>query len=279
MLEEKNFNQQYKIPIKNNNSMNYKKIYDSLINKWKTIDESLIDKTRYLEKHHIIPRCMGGSDDEENIISMYARDHIIAHMLLSLIYPDNNDLAFAVVSLSMNSKFTTGRVEERSRVSSRMFEFFRIRAGSLQKGKRLSDTHRKNLSKPKPSLRVKRPIVVGKKISNGKKGKSYGTKVIDTNTGKIYSTIEECSKDIGYNASTIKYWITNIPSRGFSIYTGQTNIKANHPRARKVIGPDGTIYSSITECASKTGHDRHAISEWIKSNPQKGYSYLSDKTN
>lgn len=255
--------------------MNYKRIYDSLINKWKNMDENLIDKTRYLEKHHIIPKCLGGTDSDDNIILMYARDHIIAHMLLSLIYPDDKNLAFAVVSLSMASKFTKGRISEQSKVSSRLFEFFRKRANKLQKGKFLTSSHRLNLSKPKPSLRTKRPKTVGDKISKGKHGKSYGTSVIDTNTGKIYPTLEECATEIGYSASTIKYWITNIPSRGFMLYTG-TDVKVKHPRAKKVKGPNGIIYDSLSDCSNKTGHDRHAISKWIKTNPERGYSYVEE---
>ena len=90
-------------------------------------------------------------------------------MLLSLIYPDDKNLAFAVVSLSMASKFTKGRISEQSKVSSRLFEFFRKRANKLQKGKFLTNSHRLNLSKPKPLLRTKRPKTVGDKISKGEK--------------------------------------------------------------------------------------------------------------
>ena len=42
----------------------------------------------------------------------------------------------------------------------------------------------------------------------------------------------------------------------------------------KVIGPDGTIYNSISMCAKSTGHDRHTIAEWIKNHPEKGYKFI-----
>jgi hypothetical protein len=39
--------------------------------------------TSYVEKHHIIPRCIGGSDHRENIVSLTAREHFVCHLLLT----------------------------------------------------------------------------------------------------------------------------------------------------------------------------------------------------
>jgi hypothetical protein len=36
----------------------------------------------YCEKHHIIPKSLGGSDDFENLVLLTAREHYIAHLLL-----------------------------------------------------------------------------------------------------------------------------------------------------------------------------------------------------
>ena len=51
-----------------------------------------IPDDEYKEEHHVIPKCMGGSDDEENLVHLYAREHIIAHKLLTEIYPNHNGL-------------------------------------------------------------------------------------------------------------------------------------------------------------------------------------------
>lgn len=59
--------------------MNYKKIYDSLIFKRKFL-EPVIEG--YKELHHIIPRCMGGSESEDNLVFLTAREHYVAHRLL-----------------------------------------------------------------------------------------------------------------------------------------------------------------------------------------------------
>lgn len=37
----------------------------------------------YTEKHHIVPRCMGGDDSVENLVVLTAREHYIAHLLLT----------------------------------------------------------------------------------------------------------------------------------------------------------------------------------------------------
>ena len=50
----------------------------------------------YSERHHIIPRCLGGTDDEDNLIYLTYREHFIAHKLLCEEYPGNRDLITAL---------------------------------------------------------------------------------------------------------------------------------------------------------------------------------------
>ena len=61
--------------------MNYQSIYDSIVEKAKsrTIDG-------YTEKHHIIPKSMGGSNHSSNIVKLTAKEHFVAHWLLFKIY-------------------------------------------------------------------------------------------------------------------------------------------------------------------------------------------------
>lgn len=37
----------------------------------------------YTEKHHIVPRSLGGSDDPDNLVNLTAREHFICHWLLT----------------------------------------------------------------------------------------------------------------------------------------------------------------------------------------------------
>ena len=49
----------------------------------------------YFEKHHIIPKCLGGSNDKNNLVKLTAREHFICHLLLTKMN-DNYKLKFAL---------------------------------------------------------------------------------------------------------------------------------------------------------------------------------------
>lgn len=65
--------------------MDYKNLYDQLIQKRK---HTLADG--YTELHHIIPRCLGGTDAPENLVALTAREHFMAHYLLSKMYAEDS---------------------------------------------------------------------------------------------------------------------------------------------------------------------------------------------
>lgn len=77
--------------------MNYKRIYESLIQKAKA---RIIDG--YTETHHIIPRCLGGSDDSDNLVELTPEEHYVAHQLLVKIYPNNHRLIYAANMMITN---------------------------------------------------------------------------------------------------------------------------------------------------------------------------------
>jgi hypothetical protein len=43
---------------------------------------TLSDDT-YIEKHHVIPRSLGGVDSKENLVRLTAREHFVCHLLLT----------------------------------------------------------------------------------------------------------------------------------------------------------------------------------------------------
>lgn len=49
----------------------------------------------YHERHHIIPKCVGGTNDKNNLIDLFAKEHFIAHRLLALENPHNKGLQYA----------------------------------------------------------------------------------------------------------------------------------------------------------------------------------------
>lgn len=76
--------------------MNYQRIYD----------EFIADRTTkqnfdgYGEKHHIVPRSLGGSNKKSNLIRLTPGDHYFAHTLLVKIYPSSKEMgrAFWLIS-------------------------------------------------------------------------------------------------------------------------------------------------------------------------------------
>jgi len=62
-------------------TMNYAKIYKKIIDFRKNNKPS-----GYVEKHHIIPRSLGGTNDKENLVLLTAREHFICHFLLAKMY-------------------------------------------------------------------------------------------------------------------------------------------------------------------------------------------------
>lgn len=253
--------------IKYHNRVWYLKTYEALILKAQT--ENIANSENYFENHHILPKCIGGTDENSNLVLLNSRQHIIAHMLLSCMYPENISLCNAVIAMTMISRYTKDRV----RFPTRLLAIFREEYAKLQKGKTLTKEHREKLSKAKIGRKRKDfSEETKKKISEGKRGKTFGTRVIDPK-GVIYSSLSECSKVYEVSQSTIHFWITKSPEKGFKFYNGD-GFKLHHPRARKIQGPNGEVYESLTDCSIRTNHDRHTISRWIKNKPEKGFKYI-----
>ena len=78
--------------------MNYTKIYTALINK-----AQMRNTHAYTERHHIVPRCMGGADNPDNIANLTPEEHYVAHQLLVKIYPQSKGLVWAAARMTHHS--------------------------------------------------------------------------------------------------------------------------------------------------------------------------------
>jgi hypothetical protein len=52
--------------------MDHQRIYNEIINR---AQDRVLDVNQYYESHHVIPKCMGGTDDILNKISLTYREH------------------------------------------------------------------------------------------------------------------------------------------------------------------------------------------------------------
>lgn len=143
--------------------MNYQRIYNQLVSKRK----SEIPKG-YVEKHHIIPKCMNGSNDTINLVCLTAREHFIAHQLLVKIYPENKNLILAVIRFSKHIK--SGLI-----INSKLYEWLRIRcakrSSEMMKGRTFTEEHRKNISLAQSKPYVEKYGINGAKLLKEKRVK------------------------------------------------------------------------------------------------------------
>lgn len=267
---------QNKIIFLEKNTAWFIKVYDNLIDKARKrgLDKSKL-KGNY-ETHHIIPKCMNGTNDVDNLVLLTIREHYIAHKLLYRIHPEICGLLKAILIMSnIHGDILIN--------SSRDFEYYKLQYI-------ISDKHREKLSKSGKGKHYNFDKSHCDNISKGKKGKPYGSKVIDSD-GNLFDTTSSCANYYGYCQSTIRFWILNKPEKGFRYYkegdqfknhfdrfgkliTEETINNNNHPRAKRILGPNGEIYQSMRECYEQTGHDRHTILDWIRNKPERGFKFI-----
>lgn len=75
--------------------MNYAIHYERLIARAR---DRVLDG--YRERHHVLPRCMGGGNELINLVELTAEEHYVAHQLLVKIYPESKTLVHAAVMMS-----------------------------------------------------------------------------------------------------------------------------------------------------------------------------------
>jgi hypothetical protein len=76
--------------------MNYEAHYLKLVELHGVVSKPL---KGYFERHHVLPKCMGGKDDYENLIYLDARCHLLAHWLLMKAFPEVKGLKTAYATM------------------------------------------------------------------------------------------------------------------------------------------------------------------------------------
>jgi hypothetical protein len=87
----------------------------------------------YCERHHVIPRCMGGSDDPANIVRLTPEEHYVAHQLLVKMHPEHPQLIWAAHLMA-------------SRPGNKLYGWMRRRMSEARRGRKQSPEHIAKLS-------------------------------------------------------------------------------------------------------------------------------------
>jgi hypothetical protein len=206
--------------------------FDFLPNKYTNWYLSIISKARdrtvtgYAEKHHIIPKSLGGSNKQSNLVKLTAREHFICHWLLTKMVNDTKSKyqmwnAFSCMLYRENPN------QKRYKVNSKIFENIKIEGSKIKSskfsgtnnpmfgikgnmhpsyGKTWTEEHRKNSSishlgqtrslesrqkqSEKTKGRKQTPEHIAKRARSGEQNPMYGKKQKPESIAKMLETRE-----------------------------------------------------------------------------------------
>jgi ribosomal protein L37AE/L43A len=187
--------------------VNYQKLYNLIVEQAKNADRKK-GLEIYYESHHIIPKCLGGTDKKENLVLLTAKEHFLCHKLLVEIYPSNSKLLYALWGMS-NQK--NAKQKSRYQGSAREYERVRKVVGELISKLNSGRIHTKESNErrsraltgvPKPNISkaltgIKRPYQSVRQV--GKGNPNYGK--VGAMLGKVHteeakSKVKESKKQI-----------------------------------------------------------------------------------
>lgn len=86
-----------------------------------------LSKSGYTERHHIIPKSLGGNNSEDNMLRLTAAQHFGAHILLAK--ATNSPKMIKALHKMMHSR--TGDVKRDYNISSRLYEYLKERHAKI----------------------------------------------------------------------------------------------------------------------------------------------------
>ena len=124
----------------------YSELYRELIAKSQKRNWTKDSVPCYVERHHIWPKSLGGSDESQNIVFLTASEHYYAHYYLMKMLENQNDESYIKMVYAcwqMNNRIAPGKNLERE---AKIYEEVRQRVSSSRFGKKLSEEHKQKIS-------------------------------------------------------------------------------------------------------------------------------------
>lgn len=136
----------------------------------------------YAEVHHIVPRSLGGSDDADNLIRLTARQHYVAHWMLSRALGGSAARAFFMMSnfgrygkvnsttygIARQEYAELASVQMKGRIMPPVSNETREKQRQAKLGKKLTPEHIEKVRQTR--IGKKMPPEFGKKVSQAKQG-------------------------------------------------------------------------------------------------------------
>lgn len=123
--------------------MNHQTVYEQIITNARcrqTLPE------RY-EVHHIIPKCLGGTNDEDNLVKLTLREHFVVHLLLAKMY--GGALHHAAMIMTGCKKYGSRKHEWLKKNIPASSAETRDKISKKLKGRPKSEEWKEKVSKPK----------------------------------------------------------------------------------------------------------------------------------
>lgn len=178
-----------------------------------------IESDEYHERHHIVPRCKNGTDDKNNLIDLFAKEHFIAHKLLAEENMDDSQLVHAYTLMS----FVKDKNQCRYVLTPEEYE---------------------NARK-----------IYAERFSGGNNPSSK--QVIRLMDGKVYDTVKDCCVDNNISNATIYEMIKQ--HRKFVYYSEWINMPEYEQLRIKSIDWDGIEHTNRSNAAKKAGNGGSVI--------------------
>lgn len=157
----------------------YTKWYNSIVSMAQT---RLI--SCYVEKHHIIPKSLGGSNKKENLVVLTAREHFVCHWLLVKMVDTQHQRK---MKLALSKMCQCSSNQQRHKLTSRTYEQVRKYCSEAMTGE-----NNPMFGKTR-TLSEKKNISAGVKLANERDGprtitEEHKKRISDSNTGWCPST-------------------------------------------------------------------------------------------
>jgi len=175
--------------------MNHHKVYEDIIQKAKNENRSRSDDV-YYEDHHIIPRCLGGSDEDKNRVLLTAREHFVCHKLLTYIYKGHFGLIYAFHRMCFSRK-------DKIYLTSRDYAYIRELIASVPgftKGKTFKEIFINKYGEEEGIKTYDKFIIRNSERNKGENNPMFGKK-------QTVESIEKNIKSQPYNSKNFPQWL------------------------------------------------------------------------
>lgn len=245
--------------------MNYQKIYDDIC---KRGQDRQLPKEVYTEKHHIVPKCLGGTNEKSNLTILTAREHFLVHYILTRIYPNNSKIWNACFRMCHS-----GKGQQRLVPNSKLYEFIKTEWISTKKGKtweELFGIEKASNMKQECSQRMLNQIVTDQKrekcrlINLGRTRSDETKKMI----GKYSSERQQGKGNVMFGKkhsekSKRQMSLNSRKVRDENI--DMTSIDCSHPSCIKIFDPESNqIFGSQKVAALYFNISANCVHNWIK---------------